>query len=94
MKPVIEWQPCIRTGAYIKSNHQLYVGSVPILITYETAKGKRYVKAVRCVNGRVSKQINGDIIAWSFMPDPYDGDPETVEEYTASQSVQSEEYLE
>ena len=80
-KPVIEWQPCVKTSAYIQSHHKLFKGSVPLLVTYETATGKRYVKAVRCMNGRVDKYINGHIIAWSFMPDPYDGEAETAEEY-------------
>lgn len=78
MKAAPEWHPCKRTSAYIRSNHQLFKGSVPILITYETRTGRRYVKAVRCNNGRVTKTINGSIIAWAYMPDPYDGDPETV----------------
>ena len=84
-KPVIKWQPCIRTYAYIQSNHELLKGSVPLLVTYETVTGRRYVKAVRCYNGRITKRLNGAIIAWAYLPDPYDGESETIEEYAARQ---------
>lgn len=77
-RPAFVWQPCERTSAYIRSDHKLFKGSCQILITYETRTGRRYVKAVRCNNGRVNKTINGQIIAWAYMPDPYEGNPETV----------------
>ena len=40
-----------------------------ILITYETLKKKRYVKAVLCNYGHIYKKIGGEIIAWQFLPD-------------------------
>lgn len=40
-----------------------------ILITYETLKKKRYVKAVLCNYGHIYKKIGGEIIAWQFFPD-------------------------
>lgn len=40
-----------------------------ILITYETLKKKRYVKAVLCNYGHINKKIGGEIIAWQFLPD-------------------------
>ena len=45
-----------------------------ILITYETLKKRRYVKQVLCNHGRVDKKINGEILAWTLLPEPYNGD--------------------
>lgn len=42
-----------------------------ILITYSTRTGRRYVKQVLCEHGRVSKKLNGEIIAWQPLPEPY-----------------------
>lgn len=44
-----------------------------ILITYETGSGRRYVKQVECYHGRVNKKIGGKLIAWMFVPEPFDG---------------------
>lgn len=46
---------------------------IPILITYETNTGKRHVKQVECTYGFVKKKVGGNIIAWSFLPEPYKG---------------------
>lgn len=42
-----------------------------ILITCETLKGRRYVDEVYCNCGRVENQFNGSIVAWRFLPKPY-----------------------
>lgn len=42
-----------------------------ILVTYKTPQGRRYVKQVECLYGRVSKKLNGEIIAWMPLPNPY-----------------------
>lgn len=44
-----------------------------ILVTYKTPQGRRYVKQVECLYGRVSKKLNGEIIAWMPLPEPYRG---------------------
>lgn len=41
-----------------------------ILVTYKTPQGRRYVKQVECLYGRVSKKLNGEIIAWMPLPNP------------------------
>lgn len=43
----------------------------PIQITYQTENGRRYVKQVLCNRGRIEKKVNGDIIAWRPLPEPY-----------------------
>ena len=80
-KSKIEWQPCMETESYIRSHGDLHTGTETILITYETPTGKRHVKTVQCTNGRVTKTINGKIIAWQFLPAPYDGKPENASNY-------------
>ena len=42
-----------------------------ILVTYEKASGKRYVKQCECLYGRVSKKLGGKIVAWRSLPEPY-----------------------
>lgn len=42
-----------------------------ILITYETAKKKRYTSCVLCNYGHISKRSKGEVIAWQFKPEPY-----------------------
>lgn len=42
-----------------------------ILVTYETLHGRRYVKQVECMHGRISKKIGGKVIAWMPAPEPY-----------------------
>lgn len=44
-----------------------------ILVTYKTPQGRRYVKQVECLYGRVSKKLNGEILAWMPLPEPYQG---------------------
>lgn len=41
-----------------------------ILVAYKKASGRRYVKQVECLHGRVSKKIDGKIIAWMPTPEP------------------------
>lgn len=72
---IIEWIPCFETSAYIYSDHSLFTGTEMILITYEAKNKRRYVKKVKCVNGRVASSVNGKIIAWAKMPEPYAGYP-------------------
>lgn len=46
-----------------------------ILVTYETATGRRYVKQVEVggygCRGYVAKQLNGKIVAWMPLPEVY-----------------------
>lgn len=42
-----------------------------ILVTYETANRRRYVKQVECYHGRVMKKVGGKVIAWMPLPEPY-----------------------
>ena len=42
-----------------------------ILVTYETLKGRRYVKQVLCSSGRIDKKLNGKVVAWMPLPEPY-----------------------
>lgn len=44
-----------------------------ILVTYETSKGRRYVKQVLCSYGRIDKKLNGKVVAWMPLPEPYKG---------------------
>lgn len=44
-----------------------------ILVTYETAHGRRYVKQAECLYGRISKKLGGQIVAWMPLPKPYKG---------------------
>lgn len=44
-----------------------------ILVTYKKTSGRRYVKQVECLYGRVMKKIGGDIVAWMPLPEPYMG---------------------
>ena len=41
-----------------------------ILVSYEKSSGRRYVKQVECIYGRVTKKIGGEIVAWMPMPEP------------------------
>ena len=59
-------------GNYI-SDERLRNVRASILVTYETLHGRRYVKQVECMHGRVSKYIGGRIIAWMPTPEPYRG---------------------
>ena len=43
-----------------------------ILVTYETLKGRRYVKQVLCSYGRIDKKLNGKVVAWMPLPEPYE----------------------
>lgn len=49
---------------WLKDNRRI------ILVAYEKASGRRYVKQVECFHGRVTKKINGKVIAWMPLPDP------------------------
>lgn len=41
-----------------------------ILVTYQKASGRRYVKQVECLYGRVTKKMGGKIVAWMPLPEP------------------------
>lgn len=51
--------------ARLKNDHTI------ILVTYETLKGRRYVKQVLCSYGRIDKKLNGKVVAWMPLPEPY-----------------------
>jgi hypothetical protein len=46
---------------------------VDILITYETPRGRRYVKKVRCSHGYIPKKFGGKLVAWRLCPKAYEG---------------------
>ena len=84
---ILEWHPCFTVNGYIPSNHKLLTGSVKLLVTYEKENGRRYIKTVQCRNGRLQQYINGTVIAWAYMPQPFEGKALTPEEYGRQQLV-------
>ena len=68
----MEWNP-VRKNNYFLNDPRLTGGRSIILVTYETPKGRRYVKQVECFHGSVQKKLNGEIVAWMPLPEPYRG---------------------
>jgi|GEM_PF-3034871 len=64
------WIKTYAPNGYISDSHLMHTRS-NILVTYQTATGRKYVASVECLYGRVSKKINGKIIAWMPTPEPY-----------------------
>lgn len=62
--------PCIAHQNYIV-DERLKNKYINILVTYETLQERRYVKQVLCKHGRIEKMVNGKIIAWMPLPEPY-----------------------
>lgn len=66
----MEWTPCTLINQY-------YIQELsgckdkPYLVTYKTIKCKRYVTKVNIKNGRVQGKVNGEIIAYMKMPEPF-----------------------
>ena len=52
------------------SHEELKHENKVILVTYQTASGRRCVKAVSCNHGRLAK-VNGEVVAFMPMPKPY-----------------------
>ena len=69
-----EWRTPRIVDGYFINEKELIHKCESILVTYETLKGRRYTKQVLCDHGRVSKQVNGDVVAWMPLPRPYKGD--------------------
>ena len=68
-----EWiAPPVKDGNYIMDG-SLAVSSGKILITYQKASGARKVRIVTHYFGRVVNKIDGRIVAWCPVPEPYDG---------------------
>lgn len=44
-----------------------------ILVTYKKASGRRYVKQVECLYGRISKKLGGQVVEWMPLPELYMG---------------------
>ena len=69
----MEWIP----ANYVNDNYipdaRLKNVHTIILVTYETSKGRRYVKQVLCSYGRIDKKLNGKVVAWMPLPEPYKG---------------------
>ena len=42
-----------------------------ILVTYETPTGQRKVRSIFCDHGRCGKIVNGKVVAWMPLPEPY-----------------------
>lgn len=66
----MKWTAISGNGFYI-NDQRLANRRAIILVTYKTPKGKRYVKQVECLYGRVQKKLNGNIVAWMETPNPY-----------------------
>lgn len=60
----------VTLGGYIVDD-RLKDRRINILVTYETAHGRKYVKQVMCDHGRVTKKLNGRIIAWKPLDQPF-----------------------
>lgn len=52
-------------------NEELKDINKTVLITYESPKGRKYVTTGAIDHGRLVKKINGEPIAFMFMPKPY-----------------------
>lgn len=76
-----EWIPAKTTpdGCTILDNR--IDRKMSILVTYESPKGRRYVKQVEVgsygIKGYVRKMIGGKIIAWQPLPEPYQPEEES-----------------
>ena len=69
---VTQWTPCYPRFDYIISDHRLHDGDRRILVTYVTKSGKRMVAQVWSERGKImSTKINGLIVAWMELPEPY-----------------------
>lgn len=66
-----EWIPCTIINQNIIDAYELRQKECSILVTYKTRYGRLYVKQCICSFGRISKKLNGDIIAWMPLPKPY-----------------------
>lgn len=58
-------------GGHYLLNDELKDINKVILVSYQTAKGRNYVTTTQCNHGLLSKNINGEITAFMFMPEPY-----------------------
>lgn len=69
----MEWFPVpANAGGYIRDERLSSVRK-SIFVTYETGSGRRYVKQVECYHGRINKKIDGRVVAWGVVPEPYRG---------------------
>ena len=70
-----EWIPIINGGSDpMPKEREVY------LVTYVTLYGRRYVRDLQCSYSGItprhidwSKKINGTVIAWMPLPEPYEG---------------------
>lgn len=58
-------------GGHYLMNDELKDVNKVIIVSYQTTKGRNYVTTTQCNHGLVSKQINGEITAFMFIPEPY-----------------------
>lgn len=75
MKTTVKWHPM---NGYNWTDEQPKERKV-YLVTYETPNGRRYVRDLQCSYSGVSpryvgwsKKINGSVIAWAELPEPYE----------------------
>ena len=69
------WNPCPVAHGYILNHKKLWDKNRRILVTYVTPSGQRHVAQVWSTKGKImSTKINGRIIAWMEMPEPYGGE--------------------
>ena len=70
-----EWYPCQLIDSYIINHTLLHDRNRRILVTYKTRSKRRMVGQVYSTGGKImSTKINGKIIAWTFLPEPYKGE--------------------
>lgn len=70
----MEWIPCEMVHGYIINDKKLWNKDRRILVTYITRTGRRNVMQVWSERGKIkSNKVNGEIIAWGEMPEPYKG---------------------
>ena len=70
-----EWYPCQLINSYIINHTLLHDRNRRILVTYKTRSGRRMVGQTYSTGEKImSTKINGKIIAWTFLPEPYKGE--------------------
>lgn len=71
----MDWTPCTLLDGYIINDKKLWDGDRRILVTYKTRSEKLMVTQVWSERGKImTNKVNGEIIAWSELPKPYNPD--------------------
>lgn len=74
IEPAQQWIPCKEQGSGYINDKRLKNDVKNILITYETLRGRRYVKQVLSDRGHIPKKVGGVIVAWREAIEPYKED--------------------